>query len=452
MQHFCPKCVQKEHIKASIGNGCAASRAYLCTRIQPTNDMQKRTIAALLVSATAAYAWAGLTLSECREAARRNYPAIRQYRLTEQSREYTLSNAMKGWLPQIKATASAATFTDFADLPPQSSAITGTIGNSFYGATLQVTQPLYDGGAISARRNSVRLESEVGMRQLDVSLFAVRERTDRLFFGVLAADERLAQNRLLQHDLGISLGTIESLMRHGMASQSDKDAVEVELLKVRQQEFMLKEQRRAYLRMLATFTGKPLDDSTELELPAEPEAGTGGVNRPELLLFQAQSRLNDSRRKVLDSQLRPQLGLFGMATYHNKLTNMMNNANLAAGITLKWNVGALYTRRNDLHDIGLQQQNIDVRRATFLLDTSLKSQQSDGIISGLRSQIALDDDIIALRNGIKATIEKKVNNGTETVSELLRTINAVAEARQAKALHQLQLLQEQYNRQLITGD
>lgn len=452
MQHFCPKCVQKEHIKASIGNGCAASRAYLCTRIQPTNDMQKRTIAALLVSATAAYAWAGLTLSECREAARRNYPAIRQYRLTEQSREYTLSNAMKGWLPQIKATASAATFTDFADLPPQSSAITGTIGNSFYGATLQVTQPLYDGGAISARRNSVRLESEVGMRQLDVSLFAVRERTDRLFFGVLAADERLAQNRLLQHDLGISLGTIESLMRHGMASQSDKDAVEVELLKVRQQEFMLKEQRRAYLRMLATFTGKLLDDSTELELPAEPEADTGGVNRPELLLFQAQSRLNDSRRKVLDSQLRPQLGLFGMATYHNKLTNMMNNANLAAGITLKWNVGALYTRRNDLHDIGLQQQNIDVRRATFLLDTSLKSQQSDGIISGLRSQIALDDDIIALRNGIKATTEKKVNNGTETVSELLRTINAVAEARQAKALHQLQLLQEQYNRQLITGN
>ncbi len=398
------------------------------------------------------HAWAGLTLSECREAARQNYPAIRQYRLTEQSRDYTLSNALKGWLPQVKATATAATFTDFADLPPQSSALIATVGNSFYGATLQVTQPLYDGGAISARRNSARMESEVGMRQTDVSLYAVRERTDQLFFSVLAADERLAQNRLLQHDLGISLGTIESLMRHGMASQSDKDAVEVELLKVRQQEFMLQEQRRAYLLMLATFIGKALDDSVKLERPAEPEADMAGNNRPELLLFQARSRLNDSRRKVLDSQLRPQLGLFGSATYHNKPLSMMNNANLAAGITLKWNIGALYTRRNDLHDIELQQQNIDVQRATFLLNTSLKSQQSSGIISGLRSQIALDDDIITLRNGIKTTTEKKVNSGTETVSELLRAINAVAEARQAKAVHQLQLLQEQYNRQLITGN
>lgn len=414
--------------------------------------MNKRTLSITLLLVTAAQAFAGLTLAECREAARQNYPAIRQYRLTEQSRDYTLSNAMKGWLPQIKVTAAAAAFTDIVDVPAQAAAVTGATGNTVYGAALQVTQPLYDGGAISAKRNAARLESEASMRQLDVNLYSIRERTDQLFFGVLLIDEKISHNRLLQHDLGITLATVGSLVRNGMASQSDVDAVSVELLKARQQACALQEQRKAYVLMLATFTGMQLNDSVSLDRPAPPETDLTANNRPELLLFQAQSQLNDSRRKVLDSRLRPQLGLFGVAAYHNKPFGMMNGANLAAGISLNWNIGTLYTRRNDLRDIELQRQNIDVQRATFLLNTNLKSQQSGGAINGLRSQIALDDDIISLRNGIKATTEKKVNNGTESVSELLRTINAVAEARQAKVLHQLQLLQEQYNRQLITGN
>ncbi len=414
--------------------------------------MNKRTLSITLLLVTAAQAFAGLTLAECREAARQNYPAIRQYRLTEQSRDYTLSNAMKGWLPQIKVTAAAAAFTDIVDVPAQAAAVTGTTGNTVYGAALQVTQPLYDGGAISAKRNAARLESEASMRQLDVNLYSIRERTDQLFFGVLLINEKISHNRLLQHDLGITLATVGSLVRNGMASQSDVDAVSVELLKARQQACALQEQRKAYVLMLATFTGMQLNDSVSLDRPAPPETDLTANNRPELLLFQAQSQLNDSRRKVLDSRLRPQLGLFGVAAYHNKPFGMMNSANLAAGISLNWNIGALYTRRNDLRDIELQRQNIDVQRATFLLNTNLKSQQSDGAINGLRSQIALDDDIISLRKNIKSTIEKKVNNGTETVSELLRTVNAVVEACQTKATHQLQLLQEQYNRALTMGD
>ena len=414
--------------------------------------MNKRTLSITLLLVTAAQAFAGLTLAECREAARQNYPAIRQYRLTEQSRDYTLSNAMKGWLPQIKVTAAAAAFTDIVDVPAQAAAVTGTTGNTVYGAALQVTQPLYDGGAISAKRNAARLESEASMRQLDVNLYSIRERTDQLFFGVLLINEKISHNRLLQHDLGITLATVGSLVRNGMASQSDVDAVSVELLKARQQACALQEQRKAYVLMLATFTGMQLNDSVSLDRPAPPETDLTANNRPELLLFQAQSQLNDSRRKVLDSRLRPQLGLFGVAAYHNKPFGMMNSANLAAGISLNWNIGALYTRRNDLRDIELQRQNIDVQRATFLLNTNLKSQQSGGAINGLRSQIALDDDIISLRKNIKSTIEKKVNNGTETVSELLRTVNAVVEACQTKATHQLQLLQEQYNRALTMGD
>ena len=43
------------------------------------------------------------TLEECQQAAERNYPLIRQYRLIEQTTELTVENIQKGWLPQISA-------------------------------------------------------------------------------------------------------------------------------------------------------------------------------------------------------------------------------------------------------------------------------------------------------------------------------------------------------------
>ena len=53
-----------------------------------------------------------LTLDEARQMAHDNYPAIRQYALLEQSRDYTLDNVAKAWLPQVSAQAGACAFTD----------------------------------------------------------------------------------------------------------------------------------------------------------------------------------------------------------------------------------------------------------------------------------------------------------------------------------------------------
>ena len=41
------------------------------------------------------------TLDECKELARANYPAIRQYSLIEKTKEYTLKNAAMDWIPKV---------------------------------------------------------------------------------------------------------------------------------------------------------------------------------------------------------------------------------------------------------------------------------------------------------------------------------------------------------------
>ena len=56
-----------------------------------------------------------LSIDSCHALAMRNYPLIKQYELIEKTKEYTLSNAGKAYLPQVSVTAIEGYV--FGDLP-----------------------------------------------------------------------------------------------------------------------------------------------------------------------------------------------------------------------------------------------------------------------------------------------------------------------------------------------
>lgn len=61
--------------------------------------------------------WEEITIEECYRKAQANYPLIKQYDLIEKSREYSVSNANKGYLPQISFSAKASYQSDVTKLP-----------------------------------------------------------------------------------------------------------------------------------------------------------------------------------------------------------------------------------------------------------------------------------------------------------------------------------------------
>ncbi len=388
---------------------------------------------------------AQLTLEVCYEQAEANYPLIKQYGLVEQSREFNLSNASKGYLPQIGLSAGAYAFTDILDMPAQLEQMVGGMDNHLLSASVTVNQSIYDGGTISARRGLAKAEAEVEKGQVEVSMYDVRQRIDQLYFGVLSIEEQLKQTLLLEDDLKLSLQTVEGLMRGGLANQSDVDAVRVEQIKANQRVGSLRTLKRTYLLMLGTFINQKLDEETTLEKPIASGSELDRNNyRPELNLYDAQSQLLDAQKKMLDAQLRPKLGAFATGMVHSKVTDFVNSGLLLGGISLSWNLGALYTRKTDLQKLELQRRQIGVTRETFLFNTQLQGESSDGVILDLKTQLAQDAEIVALREGIRDRAQRRVENGIETVNEMLREINAVSEARQAQALHEIQLLQEMY--------
>lgn len=393
-----------------------------------------------------------LSLNEARSMARNNYPAIRQYRMIEQSRDFTLDNVMKGWLPQVSISAGAYGFTDILKSDKKMEQAGMDMNNFMANASVMIKQSVYDGGQIAARKKVVWAESQVQKQQLDVSMYAINEQVDQLFFGILLLDEQLKQNALLQKDLATSEQTIRSMMTGGIANQTDLDAILVERLKAEQQNESLLASRQSYLRMLGVFVGKDLAAAAEtLEKPAQGYV-RANVNRPELKYYASQNLLLDAQRKQLNTQLRPTVGIFGMGMVHSKMSDMLNNGMMVAGVSVSWNIGALYTRKNDIRKIEVQRQINDSQREVFLFNNRLQNEEANGAIASLKRQIEKDEEIVRLRENIHGKSDRKVELGTKSVNELVSDINAVSLARAQKAMHEIQLLKEIYRQKNINNE
>jgi hypothetical protein len=80
------------------------------------------------------------------------------------------------------------------------------------------------------------------------------------------------------------------------------------------------------------------------------------------------------------------------------------------------------------------------------------TEQQKNEVEKLQQLVADDDEIIRLRENIKKSSMVKVENGTMTVTDFIRDVNAENTARQNRTLHEIQLLQSIYNYKYTQGE
>ncbi len=389
-----------------------------------------------------------LTLDECHRLAQANYPLVRRYGLIGQARDYDLSNAAKGYLPQITLTGKATYQSEATQLPFDIPDV-GRIGlpKDQYQVAVEVSQTLWDGGDIRWRKRQTEAEADVETARQQVDMYAVTERVNQLYFGILLLEEQLHQNTLLQEDLQRTYRQIATYKEQGVANQSDLDAVRVEQLDTRQQRATLEATREAYLRMLGAFTGRSLPAETRLRKPADDEGwGTGLLPdnlRPELHWYDARSRRLDVQESSLRTGYLPRFGVFVQGAYGNPGLDLFEDdfgAWYMAGVRFTWNFGSLYTLKNSRRSLQTHRRQVDVDRDVFLFNTRLEATEQDAQVRALRQQMADDDEIIRLRHNIRLAAEAKLANGTLSVTDLLTEITRESLARSTKAQHEVQLL------------
>ena len=423
--------------------------------------MRIKTITLFLALVSYAPCFAQLSIEACYEKARANYPLIKQYGLIEKTKEYNLSNAAKGYLPQVTFSAQATYQSDVTEIPIDLDAIglTGvkipSVSQDQYKMELALSQTLWDGGAIRSERKALHTQAEVDQRDMDVSMYAINERVNQLYFGVLLAEAQLEQNKVLQAELRRNCDQVSSYIKNGIANQSDLDAIQVDLLKAKQTEAQFEHTKRAYREMLSRLIGEEIGEETRLVKPEAVRPLTKENNRPELELYQARIRNLRAQDSRITAGMMPKLGLFVTGGYGKPGLDMFEDkfkAYYLAGVKLSWNLGSLYTRKNDRRKIQTGIRSIETQRETFLFNTSLDVAQRNATIDKYIDQLKYDDEIIALRGSVKRASEAKMANGTLSGTDLTRDIHAEQSAIQDKILHEMELLQAIYNLKYVTNN
>lgn len=408
------------------------------------------------------------TLEECQQAAERNYPLIRQYGLIEKTTELTVANIRKGWLPQVSASAQATYQSDVVAFPEQMQAVYQQMGLNMKGLTkdqyrvgIDVSQTIYDGGAISSQKAVARGQGKVQAAQNEVNIYNVRKRVNEMYFSLLMLDEQILLNHDLQELFNGNEQKLASMVRRGTAAESDLQNVKAERLNVVQQATSLESQKRMLQRMLSTFCGievkevaKPALQASTLTSPQR-EA----VARPEMRLFDAQLNLADAQEKALNSAMMPKLGLFAQGFYGypglNMFEDMMRrdwSLNGIIGARLTWNIGALYTRKNDKAKLQLQRDMTESNREVFLFNNNLEQIQQNEDIARFQKLMADDEEIITLRSAVRKAAESKLSHGIIDVNDLVREINAENAARVQQSMHEIEMLKQIYDNKFTTNN
>lgn len=402
-------------------------------------------------------AYSQLTIELCHEKAKKNYPLIKRYGLIEKTKDYNLSNAGKGYLPQFSMSAKATYQSDVPHLPISVPGVNiRPLSQDQYGVTLDVNQTIWDGGVISSKKEMAKTTSEVALKQLEVNLYSINDRVNQLYFGILLLDGKIKQNQLFREELERNFNLISSYIQNGVANQSDLDAIKVEQLKSIQIQTQLMSNRKAYIDMLAALIGEPIDENVTMEKPnTSTQLITGQIERPELRLFEAQQTDLETQKKLIKTGYMPKLGVFATGGYGRPGLNMLEDkfaAYYIGGVRLSWNFGGLYTEKNDRRIIEASQSSLAAEKETFLFNTNLQVTQEQSEIKKNRDLLKYDDEIITLRNNVKKAAEVKVANGMLTVTDLMREINAEDLAKQDKIQHEVELLLSIYNLKYTTNN
>ena len=402
------------------------------------------------------------SLEECQRAAEENYPLIRQYDLIEKTTDLTVANIGKGWLPQVAASAQATWQSDVVSFPKQMQAVYQQMGLNMKGLSkdqyrvgVDINQTVYDGGMISSQKQVAREQGKVQAAQNEVSLYNVRKRVNEMYFSLLLLDEQIKLNNDLQELLAGSEKKLTSMVKNGIAAENDLKNVKAERLNAVQQKTNLEAQRRMLRDMLSTFCGLEVK-----QLQKPPMEEPGGVNkRPELRLFDSQLSLANAQEKVLDAALLPKLSLFAQGYYgypgYNMFEDMVSrdwSLNGMIGARLAWNIGALYTRKNDKVKLQLQRDLTESNRDVFLFNNRLEQIQQNENIARCKRLMAEDDEIISLRTAVRRAAESRLSHGIIDVNDLLREINQENAAKVQQSMHEIELLRQIYDNKFTTNN
>lgn len=420
------------------------------------NKLVKRTTFLLLClpcfPVAAQEAW---SLDRLYEAALANYPEIRQQALLQQTDRLSLANFSTGNLPQVTINGQATYQSAVTEIPVSIPNISiPSPSKDQYKFYADVSQTLYDGGMIRQQKNIQRLSTAVALQQSEASLYQLKVRISQLYLNILYQDALLLQSKTVEKDIQAGILKVQPQVENGTMLRSNLQVLQVQLLQARQRSLEIRHTRSGLVAGLTLLLGKPLPDTVALALPEGTATQDTILTRPELGIYQRQLQLIEGQKKMVHARNLPRFSLFGQGGYAKPALNFLSNEfewYYVAGIRLNWSLGGLYTGKRERQVLSINQQSVQIQEDLFRLNTQTELARQQSEIAKATDLIATDKEIVDLRGAIKETAKNQLDLAVITANDYLRELNAEDQARQALAIHKLQLLQAELNYKLTAG-
>lgn len=411
----------------------------------------------LLLAGAGARCQQKLTLDQCYQLARQNYPAIKKLDLIARSSQYTVENANKQYLPQLTISGQASYQSQTVSFPEALGTpglVLPSISKDQYKIQAELDQQLYDGGATRSQNEATKANAALQLQNIEVNLYTLRDRINNIYFSVLLMNEQLAQNEINKASLETQAQKTEAAFANGVAYKSNVDELKAEITSQDMASTEYRANRTAYVKMLGLLIGQPLPDSVQLALP-DAYTAVDSISRPELKAYDLQKDVFNAQEKQLKADYLPKFSAFIQGAYGRPTLNFIDNAFgpwWIAGLRMNWSLGSLYSLGNHKKILAMNRSSVDADRETFLLNTKLDISQQDEQVKKYTDLIRQDEQVISLRESVTSSAAAQLANGVTTTHEYIQQVNAANSARQSLILHRIQLLQAQYNQKFKSGN
>jgi outer membrane protein TolC len=402
-----------------------------------------------LLLTTQSWSQQQITLETCYGLVAENYPLVKQKALLESKNELELDAIDTGKLPQFDLGAQAVYYSDVTQIPLANTGIEPP-NNDQYKATLSVNQLIFNGGFIDANSNVKTSQLRTKQKQLDVSLYQLKQQVNQLYFSILLNEATFNLLKAKQTQLESQLKEVKSGIQYGTILPSSDKVLEAELLKIKQQFSAINSNKNLLIETLSALIGITIDASTNFQKPELTTRLTPTVQRPELDLFQLKKEEIESQELLIQKENAPKLFGFASGGIGNPGLNMLDNTFepfYTVGVKLNWNVFDWNANKKKRESLLINKDIVDNETEIFQLNTNIELNQYETEIAKISEYLATDSEIILLRKDVLLATESQLQNGVITASNYITELTNLYEAENTFITHniQLELAKANYN-------
>ena len=400
-----------------------------------------------------------ITLEKLYHSLDENHPDTRQIMLTEEISKKQIDNIISDWYPSVSLNGQASWQSDVIEIGGvvQIPDVTfPEVPHDQYKLTVDIQQPVYDGGAMKYSRSIEERTNEVEKQQLVVDRYKQKEIVNQLFFSIILMNKN---NEILDTIL-LNLQDREKAVRAavsaGALEQSDLLALQTEILNMSMKQDEIQSTKSAAKKSLIYLTGMHIPEKSVFYVPVSSGMEMNdSINRPENRLFYNQKDLLDASIQMVKSNMVPKIYAFSQIGYGKPGLNMMNDefdSFILVGAQFSWNFLNWNDNKRQKQILQIQKDMVDSQEESFLIQTRMALTNELENLKKYEKAVSKGEIIVDNRKQITLNAAVKLENGAISSSDYLGELNSELQARLDLEKSKLLLMQSLINYKTLKGD